>query len=94
MKKYKKLPGLILALMLLCMSLTVSAFAAETPAFSDVAADSPWVEGINYAAELGITSGTGNGCFSYQNHTYVRGIYTLIFFVGDNLWKNSTCCSE
>lgn len=72
MKKYKKLPGLILALMLLCMSLTVSAFAAETPAFSDVAADSPWVEGINYAAEQGITSGTGNGCFSPNQNITAR----------------------
>ena len=72
MKKYKKIPGLILALMLLCMSLTVSAFAAETPAFQDVAADSPWIEGINYAAEQGITSGTGNGCFSPNQNITAR----------------------
>lgn len=72
MKKCKKIPGLILALMLLCMSLTVSAFAAETPVFQDVAADSPWVEGINYAAEQGITSGTGNGCFSPDQNITAR----------------------
>ena len=72
MKSLKKFSGLMIAMLLLCMSLTVSAFAAEAPVFQDVAADSPWLEGITYAAENGITSGTGNGCFSPDQNISVR----------------------
>lgn len=64
MKNHKRIPFLLLTLALLCMSLTVSAFAAEAPIFLDVTEESPWYESVTYAAEQGITSGTGNGYFS------------------------------
>lgn len=64
MKNRKRIPMLLLTLALLCMSLTVSAFAAEAPVFLDVTEESPWYESVTYAAKQGITSGTGNGYFS------------------------------
>ena len=64
MKKIKKFPGMIIAMLVLCMSLSMTAFAAETPVFQDVPADSPWYEGVTYAAENGITSGTSTTTFS------------------------------
>ena len=52
----------ILPLMLMLI-LTIPAFAADI-SFTDVALDSPWIEGIQYAAEEGISIGTGDNCFS------------------------------
>ena len=52
----------ILPLMLMLI-LTIPAFAADI-SFTDVALDSPWIEGIQYATEKGISIGTGNHCFS------------------------------
>lgn len=52
------------------MILTVPAFAAER--FQDVDASSPWYEGINFAAEQGISVGTGNGNFSPNQNISVR----------------------
>ena len=57
------LPFLVL-IVAVCMQLTVSASAAAEPIFQDVSADSPWYEGIAYAAENGITLGTGDNNFS------------------------------
>lgn len=62
MRITKKLMKAILPLMLMVV-MAVPAFAAEV-AFTDVAPDSPWVEGISYVAEEGISVGTGNNCFS------------------------------
>ena len=72
MKRFKKIPGMIIAMLVLCMTLSMSAFAAEAPVFQDVAADSPWYDGITYAAENGITSGTGNGNFSPDQNITAR----------------------
>ena len=72
MKKNKKIPGMIIAMLVLCMSLSMTAFAAEAPSFQDVPIDSPWYEGVTYAAENGITSGTGNGCFTPDQHITAR----------------------
>lgn len=62
MRIAKKLMKAFLPLMLMAV-LTVPALAAEIT-FTDVAADSPWIEGISYVAEEGIAMGTGNNCFS------------------------------
>lgn len=43
--------------------MAVSASAADI-GFSDVSPDSPWYEGVEYAAEHGLTNGTGNNCYS------------------------------
>ena len=48
----------------LCMQLTAPASAANDPGFRDVSAESPWYEGISFAAENGITCGTGDNNFS------------------------------
>ena len=72
MKFIKKCSAMLIAVLAICMLMSVSAFAAETPVFSDVNADSPWYDGVTYAAEHGITSGTGNGCFSPDNNITVR----------------------
>ena len=58
----KKLMRAILPLMLMAI-LTIPAFAADI-SFTDVSHDSPWVEGIQYAADEGISIGTVNNCFS------------------------------
>lgn len=71
MKKRKNILSMLMAL-LLCFSMSVTAFAAETPVFQDVTSDSPWYEGVTYAAEHGITSGTGNGCFSPDSNITAR----------------------
>ena len=62
MKIQRKLMRTILPLMLMII-LTIPAFAADI-SFTDVSPDSPWIEGIQYAAEEGISIGTGNNCFS------------------------------
>lgn len=71
MKKRKNILSMLLVL-LLCFSMSVTTFAAETPAFQDVTSDSPWYEGVAYAATHGITSGTGNGCFSPDSNITAR----------------------
>ena len=72
MKRIKKFPGMMIAMLVLCMSLSMTAFAAETPVFQDVPVDSPWYDGVTYAAENGITSGTGNGCFTPDQNITAR----------------------
>ena len=72
MKYHKKIFGTLFAVLLLCITLTTSAFAVESPVFQDVTADSPWYDGVTYAAENGITSGTGNGIFSPNQNITVR----------------------
>ena len=62
MKIQRKLMRTILPLMLMVI-LTIPALAADI-SFTDVSPDSPWIEGIQYAAEKGISIGTGNNCFS------------------------------
>ena len=71
MKKRKNILSLMMAFML-CFSMSVTAFAVETPVFQDVNFDSPWYDGVAYAAEHGITSGTGNGCFSPDSNITAR----------------------
>lgn len=72
MKRFTRIPGMIIAMLVLCMTLSMSAFAAEVPVFQDVSADSPWYVGITYAADNGITSGTGNGNFSPDQNITAR----------------------
>lgn len=52
--------------LVLTLTLTVPAFAAyeAESRFSDVPADSPWFEGVEYIADRGITVGTGEGRYS------------------------------
>lgn len=71
MKKRKNILSMLMVL-LLCLSMSVTAFAAETPVFQDVTSDSPWYEGVTNAAEHGITSGTGNGYFSPDSNITAR----------------------
>lgn len=72
MKIRSKFLGILFAMLLVCMSLTTSAFAADPPVFQDVTSESPWYEGVTYAADNGITSGTGNGLFSPDQNITVR----------------------
>lgn len=72
MKIRKNLLGSLFATLILCMTLTTSAFAVDSSPFQDVTTDSPWYDGITYAAEHGITSGTGNGLFSPEQNITVR----------------------
>jgi len=60
-----------LSLFALTLMMTVSALAAET-AFTDIPADAPYAESVAYLAEQGITSGTGNNCFSPDKPITVR----------------------
>ena len=71
MNKRNKIISMLLILVL-CFSMSNTAFAAETPVFQDVSLDSPWYEGVTYAAAHGITSGTGNGCFSPDSNITAR----------------------
>lgn len=71
MKKRKNILSMLMVL-LLYFSMSVTAFAVEAPMFQDVGVDSPWYEGVAYAAEHGITSGTGNGCFSPDSNITAR----------------------
>ena len=61
-KYFQKLIFCALALVI-SMQMAVSASAADI-GFSDVSPDSPWYEGVEYAAEHGLTNGTGNNCYS------------------------------
>lgn len=69
----KKITSLFAAL-LLALLLTVPAFAASDSEtrFSDVPADSPWFESVEYIAERGITVGTGEGRYSPDASITVR----------------------
>ena len=71
MKKRNTILSMLLILVL-CFSMSNTAFAADTPVFQDVSLDSPWYEGVTYAASHGITSGTGNGCFSPDSNITAR----------------------
>lgn len=64
MKRIDTVLSLLILTAALCMQLSLSASAASEPAFRDVSADSPWYEGVAYAAENGITYGTGDNNFS------------------------------
>ncbi|WP_419035241.1 S-layer homology domain-containing protein [Dysosmobacter sp.] len=66
----KRLFNLCAAVFLTLSFMLVPASAAET--FSDVPADSPYYESVTYLAELGITSGTGDGRFSPGRPITVR----------------------
>ena len=71
MNKCNKIISMLLILVL-CFSMSNTAFAAESPVFQDVSLDSPWYEGVIYAASHGITAGTGNGCFSPDSNITAR----------------------
>lgn len=58
--------------LVLCTSLAISASAAEAPVFTDVDDSSPWYEAVEYAAENGITCGTGNQKFSPDREITVQ----------------------
>lgn len=60
-----------LSLLVLMLMMTVSALAAG-PAFADVPTDAPYGESVAYLVEQGITSGTGNNCFSPDAPVTVR----------------------
>lgn len=64
MKRLHTMLPFFILIVTLCMQLTISASAANEPGFQDVGADSPWYQGIAYAAENGITYGTGDNNFS------------------------------
>lgn len=72
MSKHLKIPSMIIVLLVLCMTLSMSALAVEAPVFQDVSTDSPWYDSILYAVENGITSGTGNGHFSPDQNITAR----------------------
>lgn len=72
LKSIKKYMAMIMAVLSLSMLMTVSAFAADGQTFSDVGPDSPWHAGVEYGAEHGITSGTGDGKFSPDHDITVR----------------------
>ena len=72
MKLFRKSIVTIVAVLTLCIAMSASAFAAEAPTFTDVGTDSPWYEGVEYAAEQGITVGTGDGRFSPDYGITVR----------------------
>lgn len=66
----KRLFKLCAAVFLTLSFMILPASAAET--FSDIPADSPYYESVTYLAELGITSGTGDGRFSPGRPITVR----------------------
>lgn len=62
---------LVALIMVFQMGVTASAASLDN-FFTDVPPDSPWYEGITFAAEQGITNGTGNQCFSPDTPITVR----------------------
>lgn len=66
----KRLFNLCAAVFLTLSFIILPASAAET--FSDIPADSPYYESVDYLAEQGITSGTGDGRFSPGRPITVR----------------------
>ena len=72
MKMFKKSMAMFMAVLALCLSMSVTAFAAEEPTFTDVGSESPWYEGVEYAVDHGITVGTGAGKFSPDHGITVR----------------------
>ena len=67
----KKRISVLVAALLLTLMMTVSALAAG-PTFADVPTDASYGESVAYLAEQGITSGTGNNCFSPDAPITVR----------------------
>lgn len=65
--------ALCLLAIMMVLQMGVSASAASPDSFfTDVPPDSPWYNGISFAAEQGITNGTGNNCFSPDAPITVR----------------------
>ena len=62
MKNLKKIGALLLAAVML-FSLTVTACAAEEPAFSDVSSDDWFYDAVNHCKENGLMDGVGGGQF-------------------------------
>lgn len=62
MKNLNKIGALLLAAVML-FSLTVTACAAEEPAFSDVSPDDWFYDAVNYCKENGLMDGIGGGQF-------------------------------
>lgn len=56
MKHHRRIPGMILAALMLCTSMILPAFAAQAPD----TADSLWHEGVAYVTEKGIASELGD----------------------------------
>lgn len=73
--KTKLFHSVTLCLMALIMVFQMGVTASASSLgnfFTDVPPDSPWYEGITFAAEQGITNGTGNQCFSPDAPITVR----------------------
>lgn len=71
MNKFWKSATMCLVAFIMAFHFVVPAMAADA-GYSDVAADSPWYEGIAYVTENGISNGTGNNCFSPDAPITVR----------------------
>ena len=71
MNKFWKSATMCLVAFIMAFQFVVPAMAADA-GYSDVAADSPWYEGIAYVTENGISNGTGNNCFSPDAPITVR----------------------
>ena len=70
-KALRRTLSALVIVLLLSLSLTASANATEL-VFSDVNEDSPWYDAVTYAAESGITNGTGKNLFSPDQNISVR----------------------
>lgn len=71
MKPFFRKLSVFLLSVCLSMQMAVPALAAEN-SFSDVPADSPWYEGVEYIAQRRITVGTGEGRYSPNAPITVR----------------------
>lgn len=70
-KNLRRTLSALVFVLLLSLSLAASANAAEL-VFEDVSVDSPWFDAVTYAAEAGITNGTGDYQFSPDRNVSVR----------------------
>ena len=64
MKNIRKKLFCTIVTLMISLLMIPSVFAADTDAFVDVAPQSPWYEGVQFAQSAGITNGTGNGYYS------------------------------
>lgn len=75
MMKFRRTLTITLTTLLMCVLLTIPAFAAaesSATSFLDISYDSPCCEAVTYLADREITVGTGNQCFSPEELITVR----------------------
>lgn len=82
-RRFLKSAAVSLMVLMLAVQVRVPGFAAEI-AFDDVAIDSPWYEGICYAAGRGIMLGTGNRTFSADDPVTARQWAVMLCRAGGN----------